>query len=98
MIPGLQSKWKTVQHPHQAYTSWIFCLDSDPRTEVRGSGTGDSKATVGATADPWGPRQGGEGWEVGRHPQVQRQQLFGGGDTSYSEGIRLGLRQKRNRC
>ena len=44
MISGLQSTWKTVQHPHQAYTPWIFCLDSDARTEVRGSGTGDRRA------------------------------------------------------
>ena len=83
------------------YMLKLFSLGPNPRTRVRGSEAGDSKANKGATADPQGQRQGGEGWEVGRcshsiHRYRDRSSL--GGDASHSKEIRLGPRQERNRC
>ena len=83
------------------YMLKLFSLGPNPRTRVRGSEAGDSKATIGTTADPRGPRQGGEGWEVGRcshsiHRYRDRSSL--GGDASHSKEIRLGRRWERNRC
>ena len=92
MIPGLR-----IPRQCGMCTRELFCLGSGPRTRVRGSGSSDSKTTIGATADPWGLRQGGEGWAVGRRSHSIHRSSFGG-DAPHSKEIRLGPRRERNRC
>lgn len=103
MIPGLQSSWNTVQPPCQAWTFWSFSAWVQiPGQESEGwTDRGDSKATMGATADAWGPRQGGDSWEVGRKSHSIhrcRDNSSLGDGTSHSKEIGLGPKQERKRC
>ena len=65
------------------------------RTRVRKLGAGDSKATMGATADARGPRQGrarmgGDSDTASTHRQRDNKSFFRGvGDTCHSKEIRL---------